>query len=134
MTLEALPPTGPQKPGKVQAIAILTLVSGITNILWMLFLGVFVFSAIAIVTIGIGCLLFALLLLPIILGVFEIIYSAKLLPTPIKPVNPSQAIAILEICCILTGNVISLVVGILALVFYDDARVKAYFARINTPA
>jgi hypothetical protein len=70
-------------------------------------------------------------LLPLILGIFEILYAVKLLADPPRPVQPSQTIAILEICCILFGNIISLVVGILALVFYNDPDVKAYFERIN---
>jgi hypothetical protein len=32
---------------------------------------------------------------------------------------------------VLVGNVFSLVVGILALIFYNDATVKDYFARLN---
>ncbi len=70
-------------------------------------------------------------ILPFVLGIFEIIYAAKLLANPPQPVQPSQAIAIMEICCILFANVISLVVGILALVFYNDVTVKAYFAKLN---
>jgi hypothetical protein len=32
------------------------------------------------------------------------------------------------------GNIFSMVVGILALIFYNDLSVKNYFARINTTA
>ena len=114
-----------QKPGLVQAVGIMTLVNGILNILWGI--GVTIGLMAALVTI---CLV-PLGLLPIILGIFEIIFAVKLLATPPQPVQPSQTIAILEICCILFGNVISLVVGILALVFYSDPAVKEYFAQIN---
>lgn len=123
------PSYGPPKPGMVQAIAIMTLINGILNIItalgWTL--------SIIIGTIGIGIICAPVTILPAVLGIFEIIYGAKLLSTPPKPVQPSQAIAIMEICCILELNVISLVVGILALVFYNDPTVKDYFARLNSP-
>ena len=115
------------KPGLVQTIAIMTLVNGILNILW----GLGATGSIVLGTFGIGLLCAPVTILPLILGVFEIIYATKLLANPPQPVRPSQAIAILEICCILAGNVISLVIGILALVFYNDDAVKTFFTRIN---
>lgn len=120
-----VPATAFDKPGTVQAIAIMTLINGILNILWG-----------GAATLGMLAGVFTICLtpftiLPFVLGIFEIIYAAKLMYNPPQPVQPSQTIAILEICCILVGNVISLVVGILALVFYNDPQVKAYFARIN---
>jgi hypothetical protein len=41
-----------------------------------------------------------------------------------------QTVAILEIVCIATGNVISLVIGILNLVFLSDPSVKSYYHRV----
>ena len=126
------PPASPMtgKPGMVQAIAVMTLINGILNILW----GLGITGSVVVGTLGFGLLCSPVTILPLILGIFEIIYATKLLANPPQPIQPSQAIAIMEICCILVGNVISLVVGILALVFYNDATVKAYFARINNPA
>ena len=120
--------TASQRPGTVTAIAIMTLVNGILNIMWSL--GVTV--SVVIGTVGIGLICVPITILPGVLGIFEIIYGTKLLAVPPKPVQPSQTIAILEICCILVGNVISVVVGILALVFYSQPEVKAYFAEINS--
>lgn len=137
-----LPPTPPQpyapplpqgsgKPGKVQTIAIMTLVSGIFNILWMISwsIGILVFG---VSTLGLGCLLIFLVFPPLVLAVFEIIFAVKLLANPPKAVKPSQTLAILEIVCIVTGNLVSTVAGILALVFYSEPEVKAYFAEINS--
>jgi hypothetical protein len=117
-----------RKPGKVTAIAIMTLVSGILNCLWGLTMGFTLFAA----------NFFACYWAPytITLGVLEIIYASKLLgqnPTNVKPAN---YLAIMEIVNITTVNgyqfvIGDLVVGILALVFYSDPEVKAYFARIN---
>jgi hypothetical protein len=117
-----------ERPSNVTAIAILTIVSGAINIVG----GCGVTISIVVGTIGIGLICAPLTLLPCVLGVFEILYAAKLLSNPPQPVLPSQAIAILEIAMILFLNVISVVVGILALVFYNDQTVKDYFAEINS--
>jgi hypothetical protein len=117
-----------QKPGLFTTIAIMTLVSGIINLFWG-----FIASATALGTIvGVVCL--PITILPTILGIFEIIYAAKLLSAQPEPVQPSQTLAILEILTVLIGNVFSTVVGILALVFYNDISVKNYFAQINGTA
>ena len=119
-----------QKPGMVTAIAIMTLVSGIVNIFWGL-----IASMTALATIvGFVCTPFTIL--PTILGIFEIIYAAKLLGNPVMPTRPSTLIAAFEIACILAGNAFSMIVGILVLIFYNDATVKAWFEELNagTPA
>jgi hypothetical protein len=121
------PPAGSQKPGMVQALSIMTLINGILNIMW----GLGLTATVVISTVGIGLLCSPVTILPSVLGIFEILYAVKLMANPPQPVKPSQAIAIMEICAILFINVPSTVVGILALVFYNDANVKAYFARIN---
>jgi hypothetical protein len=114
-----------QKPGLVTAIAVMTLTSGIINLFWG-----FVASATALGTlVGVICL--PITILPTILGVFEIIYAAKLLSSQPQPIQPSTSIAVFEILTILMGNVFSMVVGILALVFYNDLAVKDYFSRLN---
>ena len=123
-------PTGIIKPGIVTALGIMTLVNGVINILT----GLGLTSGVVIGTIGLGLLCSPVTLLPAVLGVFEILYAVKIIANPPQPVQFSQTIAVLEICCIIFGNVISLVVGILALVFYNDQSVKEYFAAINPPA
>jgi hypothetical protein len=114
-----------QRPNLVTAIAVMTLISGIVNIFWGLVASMTVLATI----VGVVCT--PLTVLPTILGIFEIIYAAKLLGNPPQPVRPSNNIAIFEIACILAGNAFSMIVGILALVFYNDLIVKAYFAELN---
>jgi hypothetical protein len=115
-----------QKPGLVTGIAVMTLTSGIINLFWG-----FVASATALGTIiGVVCL--PITILPTILGIFEIIYAAKLLSAQPQPVQPSPSIAVFEILTFLMGNIFSMVVGILALIFYNDLTVKDYFARVNS--
>ncbi|GAB4497676.1 MAG: hypothetical protein OHK003_07060 [Anaerolineales bacterium] len=114
-----------QKPGLVLAIAWMTLASGIINLFWG-----FVASATALGTIiGVVCL--PITILPTILGIFEIIFAAKLLSAQPQPVQPSTAIAVFEILTFWMGNIFSMIVGILVLIFYNDLTVKDYFARLN---
>lgn len=117
--------TNLQKPTLVNVIAWMTLASGVVNLFWGLGLGLTGLLSV----IGIFCVPF--LLLPTVLGIFEIIYAAKLLSSQPQPTQPSTTIAVLEIVCIVLGNVFSVVVGILALVFYNDVSVRDYFAQLN---
>ena len=122
---ESIPSPYNDSPGLVKTIAVLTLINGIVNIFWGL-----IATAVVVPTIVLACLA-VFTILPTILGVFEIIYALKLLNNPPQPVQPSNSIAILEILCVLTGNVFSMIVGILSLVFYNDPQVKEYFANLN---
>lgn len=128
-----------QKPGKVQAIAIMTLVDGIVNVLYGFFLAVLILvvggtAAVTFIaaTFGLGaicapiaCILPLLGLLPITLGIFEIIAGAKLMRIPPRKFNV-KLIAILQIVNIITGAVWSLAVGILNLVFYNEPENQSY--------
>jgi hypothetical protein len=115
----------PQKPGLLTTVAVMTMISGIINLFWGI-----VASLTALGTIlGIVCV--PLTILPTILGIVEIIYAVKLLNSQSQPVQPAQVIAILELLCFFIGNIFSMVVGILALVFYNDLAVKDYFGRVN---
>lgn len=114
-----------QKPTLIQVIAWMTLTSGVVNLFWGL-----AASGTALATI-IGVICTPITILPTILGVFELIYAAKLFSNPPQTLQPSSNIAIFEIASVLTGNVFSMAVGILALVFYNDDVVKNYFASLN---
>ncbi len=114
--------TSQQKPTLVSVIAWTTLASGILNIFWG-------FTATLLLVWTVVCIPFTIL--PTVLGIFEIIYAAKLLSNPPEAVQPSSTIAVLEVVCAVAFNFFSMVVGILSLVFYNDITVKEYFARIN---
>lgn len=113
------------KPAKVQTMAVLILVSGILNIVWGGILALF-----GVLTI-IGILCAPLLILPMVLGVFELIYALNLMADPPKVKKPSQAIAVLEICNIVFVNIFSVVVGVLSLIFISEVEIKDYFASLD---
>ncbi len=114
-----------QKPVLLQVTAWMTLASGVVNLFWG-----FAASGTALATlIGVICIPFTIL--PAVLGVFELIYAAKLFSEPPQITRPSTNLAIFEIASFLTGNLFSTAVGILALVFYNDQAVRDYFARLN---
>lgn len=108
----------PMKPGKLQALAILNLVDGIINLLW----GVGLVFTICAAPLGIYA---------IVLGVLEIMRATKILPDPIREVNTSRTLPIMQIVNIISGNVLSLVTGILTLVFNDDPEVQAYYRAVQ---
>ncbi len=114
-----------QKPGLYTAIAVMTLTSGIINLFWGFIASATVLSTV----IGVVCL--PITILPTILGVFEIIYAAKLLSSQPEPVKPSTSIAVFQISTFIYGNIFSAVVGILNLIFFNDQSVREYFARLN---
>jgi hypothetical protein len=117
--------TNQQKPTLINVIAWMTLASGIVNLFW----GIAASGAVLATIVGVICI--PITILPTILGIFEIIYAAKLMSNPPQQIRPSTNLAILEIVCVLVGNLFAVVVGILALIFYNDLIVKDYFARLN---
>lgn len=116
-----------EKPGSIQTVAILTLISGIVNVLW----GLGITAAVVLGTLLFGIICAPLTLLPAILGIFEIIYASQLLANPPNTRQPSQVLAIFQIVGILSANVVSFITGILALVVYSNPETKEYFAALN---
>ena len=114
-----------QKPTLVHVIAWTTLASGIVNLFWG-----FAASGTALASF-IGAICVPVTILPTVLGIFELIYAAKLFSNPPQAIRPSTNIAVFQIACVLVGNVFSMAVGILSLVFYNDIVVKEYFANLN---
>ena len=114
-----------QKPTLVHVIAWTTLASGIVNLFWG-----FAASGTALASF-IGAICVPVTILPTVLGIFELIYAAKLFSNPPQAIRPSTNIAVFQIACVLVGNVFSMAVGVLSLVFYNDNVVKEYFAALN---
>lgn len=117
-----------KKPALVETIGWLTLVSGVVNILYGLSLTV----SVVLGTLFLGLICAPLTLLPVVLGIFEVLYALRVLANPPEPMAPNRTLAVLEIVDLLSLNVIAALVGILALIFYDDPAVKQYFADLQT--
>jgi hypothetical protein len=116
-----------RRPDRLTAIAVMTLLSGILNFLWspVVFLIIVLFGF---GTFLVGCLCLPLSLYPLILGIFEILYAVKLLRAPTPPaLKPAYHIAVMEIIDTLFGNIPALIVGVLALIFYNDLAVRRFF-------
>lgn len=102
------------KPGNIQAIAVMCLIDGILNLIW----GVTLISTFCLAPLG---------LYAFALGILEIVYSTKLFATPITAREPNKILAWMQIGNIFTGDFISLTVGVLSLMFYNDVNVQHYF-------
>ena len=117
----------PQKPDRLFAIGMMTLISGIINILW----GMGLLLMIAVFGIGtffVGCLCLPLAIYPLALGIVEVLYALKLMRNPISPtVKPAYYIAVMEIIDTLFGNIIALVVGVVSLLLYNDVAIRRFF-------
>ena len=123
--------TAGQKPGKVQALSIIALISGCLNAMWAMYFTVHILFF-GLITFGLGCILLVLPLWVAIVAALEINYATKILPTPMKTNRPSQIIPILQMTCALGCNPLALAAGIISLVFTNDPEVKAYFAATQT--
>jgi hypothetical protein len=113
------------------------MVNGILNIIFNL--GSTVVLLISVLTgglasFGIGCLCLPVVLLPLLpvaLGIFEIVYGSRAMSVLSAPVRYGtlQTIVVLEMVCVLLGNVLSLIIGILNLIFLGEPEVKAYYGQ-----
>ncbi len=108
------------KPGNVQTIGILMVISGVINIL----AGITITLLIVLGTFFIGIICAPLTIIPIGIGVYEIVVGANILNN--KPAKTITVVAGLEIASILWANFLSMIIGILVLVFYNDPETKAY--------
>jgi hypothetical protein len=107
---------GTEKPGKVQAIAIMTLAGGIFAIL---------------VGMGWACSCIGLAFPPtyysFVVGIMAIRKGADLLSDTAYREKPPTTIAVMQIVNIISVDVVNLALGIITLVLLGDRDVKAYF-------
>jgi predicted Zn finger-like uncharacterized protein len=117
-----------EKPGKVQAISIMTLIGGFIATLialgWLAYVGLF---AIASMGIGLVCCLWPGPYYGLVLGIMAITKGARLLGEKAHLETPPQGIAIMMIVNVINGDFVNLVLGILTLVFLSDEEVKDFF-------
>ncbi len=102
------------KPGKVQAVAIMQLVSGIIAVVFALLVA------------GLSSLLWIPWIYALVVGILAIIRGAKLMGDGAFGAGNSRAVPILLIINVINCDVIGLVCGILCLVFQSESEVDAY--------
>ncbi len=115
-------------PGKVQAIGILHLIAGIQNVL-MAILWIFTSFSVLLATFGLG---FLACCIPFIYGglaIIEIYSGIRHLSSDHTGLRPPMLVGIVEIFGILGCGMISVVSGVLTLVFLQDPEVAAYYQR-----
>jgi predicted Zn finger-like uncharacterized protein len=107
-----------EKPGKVQAIAIMMLVGGILAILLALGLGI---------GSGAMCCLWPGTYYSIVMGILAILKGSQLLGDKAHLQPAPRGIAIMMIINIVSGDMANLAMGIICLIFLGEPEVKAYF-------
>jgi hypothetical protein len=115
-----------QKPANVQVIGILVLVSGAINIL--VGLGITVGVVLGTFLLGVVCL--PLTLIPVGVGIYELIVGIRVVSN--QPPGNLPLVGGLEIASILWGNFLSMIGGIVVLVFYNEPETKAYFEDLKS--
>jgi predicted Zn finger-like uncharacterized protein len=117
-----------EKPGKVQAIAIMVLIGGILATLYGV--GVLAyFGVIGVFTMGVGllCCLWPGPYYSLVVGIMAIVKGTRLLGEKAHREPPPQGIGIMMIINIINGDMVNLTLGILVLVFLADEEVKDFF-------
>jgi hypothetical protein len=107
-----------QRPGQVQAIAVMMLVGGILAGIHALTATLFT---------AFVCCLWPGTYYAVVMSVFAITKGSQLLGEEAYKQPPPRTVAILQIINIINGDVVNLVLGILALVFLKEPEVRRYF-------
>jgi len=116
----------PPPPGKVQAIGVMHLISGIFNLMGAVTWAVIGFTY-GIASFGLLLPLCCPVFFLLPLGILEIISGAKHLGSKHTGLRPPKGLAIAQICGILLCGTFSLIFGILTLVFLGDPEVIAWY-------
>ena len=118
-----------EKPGKLTAIAVNTLVGGIMALLLGLG-GIGAYLLFVLGTIGMGLCILPIILLPIyslVLGVMALVKGIQMLGSnPIPAFETAKTTSIMQIVNIICGDGLNCTMGIVNLVLLNDPEVKAW--------
>jgi predicted Zn finger-like uncharacterized protein len=109
-----------EKPGKVQAVAVMTLVGGIMATLLGVGLTLGGFPV---------CCLWPGTYFSLVMGIMAIVKGAQLLGPNAHREAPPTTVAVMQIINVINGDFVNLTLGILTLVFLNEAEVKRFFRR-----
>ena len=114
-------------PGKLQAIAIMTLVGGIGAIVLAIVFTFFYLPILGLATLGLGCIFIVCPIYSLILGIMAIVKASQMLGSnPAPAYTSAKSIAIMQIINIICCDVLNLIMGIINLIFLNDPEVKEY--------
>ena len=113
------PPVG-NVPSKLEAVRVMTIIGGALAVLYGLGAtgGIL---ALGIASFGLGCLCLPLPVYMLIAGVVALTQGLDTFK------KPPRVAAIMQIICIIGGDVINLVLGIIELMYLNDPEIKAYY-------
>lgn len=116
-----------EKPGKLQAISILTLVGGILAVLWAITYTIFYLPIIGLSTLGLGCIFIVCPIYSLVFGIMAIVKGSQMLgDNPAPAFQSANSIAIMQVVTIICCDAFNLIMGIVNLVFLNDPEVKAW--------
>ena len=114
------------KPGKLSAIAYMTLGGGIFSVLWCLAWGAYSLL-VGMFTFGATCLCIPLYIYGLVAGIICILHGVKLIGAKGElSFAKTKTTAIMQIICIIGCDPVNLTIGILNLVFMKDEEVCLY--------
>ena len=109
------PPNDDVQPGKLQAVAVMSLVGGIISLI--------VCATLAATTFFI----WITWIYSLVLGIMAIIYGSQMLgKNSVQGFSSAKTIAIMQIISIISCDFVNLTMGIVSLVFLNDEEVKTY--------
>jgi len=111
-------PSSRQRPGQVQAVAIMMLIGGIIGLLQMLMAAPFS---------GFVCCVWPGVYFEIVVGILAIVRASNMLGRDDQ--GPPRTLAIMQIICIINLDIINCVLGIVSLVMLNDPQVQSYYRR-----
>ena len=117
-----------ERPGKVQAIAIMTLIGGIMATLQALGILAYI-GLMGAATLGIGllCCLWPGPYYGLTVGILAIVKGSQLMGQDARSLAPPKGTGVMLIINIINGDIIGCVLGILVLVFSSDPEVEDFF-------
>ena len=106
------------KPGKVQAVGIMTLIGGILAVLWAGGMMITIYG-----------LCWPGTYYSLVVGILAIVKGAQLLGDRAADQAPPMGIAVMQIINVINCDFVNLTLGIINVVFLGDNEVKRYFRR-----
>lgn len=129
----APPPPPPTNPAPAEGmlpgwppsgLQIVLLISAILNFLWAVGL-IFGITMFGVATIGLGCLCFPLALIPLVIGIMQIMdYTSAARTDPRRYLDRTQMWGVINLIMLVLGHIPAAVCGILQLVFVGEERRK----------